>query len=58
MLEFKVKWKGYPMTENTWKPIQELKNAKELVEAYKQTHAKKIEKDIKDKMRKLKNCII
>jgi len=32
--QFLVKWKGYPNSENSWKPVEELKNVEDLVQAW------------------------
>jgi len=32
--EYKVKWKGYPSSDNTWEPLQHLQNSLELVIKY------------------------
>jgi hypothetical protein len=31
-----VKWKGYPISENTWEPENHLKGAEEILKEYKQ----------------------
>jgi hypothetical protein len=33
-MEYKVKWEGYPDYENTWEPVANLTNAKELITDY------------------------
>jgi Chromo (CHRromatin Organisation MOdifier) domain len=33
--QYLIKWIGYPTSENTWEPEANLKNAKELLKAYK-----------------------
>ena len=32
---YKIKWKGYPTSENSWEPVRNLQNAKKTLEAYK-----------------------
>ena len=32
--EFLIKWKGYPMEENTWEPFHHLTHAKDIVRNY------------------------
>ena len=34
-IEYKVKWKGYPLSEATWEPVNQL--PKKVVEAYELT---------------------
>ena len=33
-----VKWKGYPTSDNTWEPVRNLDNAKQILEEYKTQH--------------------
>ena len=37
-LEYKIKWDGYPMSESTWEPLENLRTAIELVEEYDRAH--------------------
>ena len=37
-MQFFVKWKGYPTSENSWEPVTNLENADELLSAYKRLH--------------------
>ena len=37
-LEYKIKWEGYPMSQSTWEPLENLKTAMELVEEYDMLH--------------------
>ena len=32
--EYLVKWKGYPMSENTWEPAEHMMNAQRLIDKY------------------------
>jgi hypothetical protein len=34
--QYLIKWKGYPVSENSWLPEKELTNAKELLNKFKQ----------------------
>ncbi len=36
--EYLVEWKGFPSFEATWEPLQNLKNAPEILEAYKKAN--------------------
>jgi hypothetical protein len=36
--QYLIKWKGYPVSENSWLPEKELTNAKELLSQFKQKH--------------------
>ena len=36
--KFLVKWKGYPTSENSWEPLQNLRNAWELIEEFHLAH--------------------
>ena len=33
-----IKWKGYPISENTWEPMSNLKKASETIEEYNRKH--------------------
>jgi len=33
-----VKWKGYPISDNTWEPASGFKNAQEILTEYQLTH--------------------
>ena len=35
--QYLVHWKGYPSSENTWEPVANIQNAKELVEGFEKT---------------------
>ena len=37
-VQYLVKWKGYPTGENTWLTEQELENAPEILQEYKDAH--------------------
>jgi hypothetical protein len=37
-LEYLIKWKGYPQSENTWEPDTNLTNCRQLLTSYHQTH--------------------
>ena len=37
-LHYLVQWHGYSRAESTWEPEEHLKNAPEVLEAYKSTH--------------------
>lgn len=37
-LTYLVKWKGYPISENSWEPGSHLTNAQEMLTAYKRIH--------------------
>ena len=44
--EYKIKWKGYDLSECTWEPIKNLKNVLSLVNEFDQQHPKeKIKND-------------
>ena len=36
--QYLVKWKGYPMADNSWEPEFALKNAFQVLSAYKKRH--------------------
>jgi hypothetical protein len=38
MLEYLVKWKGYPSDENTWETEENMTSAKDIVDEYLNTH--------------------
>jgi len=40
-MQYLIKWKGYPASENSWLPEKELTNAKELLDQFKQKHTPK-----------------
>ena len=40
-MQYLIKWKGYPASENSWLPEKELTNAKELLDQFKQRRALK-----------------
>ena len=35
-MQYLIKWKGYPVSENSWLPEKELTNTKELLDQFKQ----------------------
>uniref|UniRef100_A0A0G4FG42 Chromo domain-containing protein n=1 Tax=Chromera velia CCMP2878 TaxID=1169474 RepID=A0A0G4FG42_9ALVE len=35
-LEYRVVWKGYLETKATWKPLENLKNAKDAIKAFRE----------------------
>ena len=37
-VRYLVQWRGYSRAESTWEPEEHLKNAPEVLEAYKSTH--------------------
>jgi len=45
-LEYKIKWEGYPMSQSTWEPIENLKTAIELVIEYDNLHPLKQNKKV------------
>lgn len=38
VLQYKIKWEGYPLNQSTWEPMKNLESAKELIEEYNQSH--------------------
>jgi hypothetical protein len=40
-IQYLIKWKGYPVSENLWLLEKELTNAKELLNKFKEKHALK-----------------
>jgi hypothetical protein len=38
--QYLMKWKGYPDSENTWEPLQDLKNSMEIVHQWHQDNPK------------------
>lgn len=44
---YKVKWEGYPLSQCTWEPIENLQNVLDMVEEYDKSHstASSIDKD-------------
>ena len=36
--EYKIKWEGYPLSQSTWEPMENLETVKDLVEEYNRTH--------------------
>ena len=37
-LEYKIKWEGYPLSQSTWEPLENLVSAIEYVEEYDKNH--------------------
>ena len=37
-IRYLVQWRGYSRAESTWEPEEHLRNAPEVLEAYKSTH--------------------
>ena len=37
-IKYLVKWKGFPSSENTWEPASNLRNAQDLLTAYRKVH--------------------
>jgi len=44
---YRVKWKGYPETENTWEPKLNLSNCKDLVAKYEDGRPKRRKRESK-----------
>ena len=40
--QYKIKWKGYPKSQNTWEPVNNLSNVKDMIDEYNQKHSKLI----------------
>ena len=36
--KYLVKWKGYPDSENSWEPLENIKNASEAIAKFHQKH--------------------
>ena len=53
--QYKIKWEGYPMTQCTWEPIENLKNALYLVEEFNKNHPMKNNKSKNNKDLKVLN---
>ena len=51
--EYLVRWKGYTAEEDTWEKEKNLKNAKELIEEYKDIYEESTKRVKKDKRREL-----
>lgn len=41
ILQYWVKWKGYPHSDNTWEPSELMENSKEYTELFHEQHPKK-----------------
>jgi hypothetical protein len=54
--KFKVKWRGFPLSEATWEPMDHLRNAPELVAAFRDENKKKAaqKKKLNEKKKKKK----
>lgn len=37
LIEYEVKWKGWPSEDNTWENVNNLRNCKSLIEEYEQS---------------------
>jgi hypothetical protein len=37
-IRYRVKWKGYPSSENSWEPESNLEHAADILAAYKKAH--------------------
>lgn len=37
--EYKVKWEGYPLSQCTWEPAENLQNVLDMVEEYNNSHS-------------------
>lgn len=51
-LEYYLKWKGYPDSENTWEPVENL-DCPEMIKAFEENFKKKKTEGAPDKKRKL-----
>ena len=64
-LEYKIKWEGYPMSQSTWEPLENLKTAIELVEEYDKLHplpppdliGKKTNRQKKERVKKITKAV-
>ena len=64
-LEYKIKWEGYPMSQSTWEPLENLKTAIELVEEYDKLHplpppdliGKKTNRPKKERVKKITKAV-
>ena len=64
-LEYKIKWEGYPMSQSTWEPLENLKTAIELVEEYDKLHplpppdliGKKTNRPKKERVKKIAKAV-
>ena len=36
---YKVKWEGYPLSQCTWEPLENLQNVLDLVDEYEKSHS-------------------
>jgi len=49
LVEYRVKWIGYPDSDNTWEPIENLQHSKELIKEFERRSQKKRKKKIEKK---------
>ena len=48
---YKVRWEGYDKKDDTWEPITHLQGYATMVKAFKESHAKDVEKLSADRLR-------
>ena len=48
---YKVRWEGYDKKDDTWEPITHLQGYATMVKAFKESHAKDVEKLAADRVR-------
>ena len=56
-IEYLIKWKGYSDFENTWEPIENMSNAKEIIEEYEEKEKNRFKTPIKNIKKKNNNFI-